>query len=108
MEALPLEAQVSPVFGIVIEDLDHDNNVDLFLTGNFYGLEPEVGRQDANHGIVLRGDGKGKFANVSSGETGLYIRGEVRDAKVLSVSGKRSVLIARNNASVQIFGINKK
>jgi enediyne biosynthesis protein E4 len=105
LEALPSEVQVSPVFGIVIEDLDHDSNVDLFLTGNFYGLKPEVGRQDANHGIVLRGDGKGKFTTVPSGETGLYIRGEVRDAKVLSISGKKSVLIARNNASVQIFGI---
>jgi enediyne biosynthesis protein E4 len=41
---LPVEAQVSPIFTIVIDDLDGDGMADLFLGGNFYGLKPEVGR----------------------------------------------------------------
>jgi len=106
LEPLPAEAQVSPVFGIVVEDFDRDSNLDLFLTGNFYGVEPEVGRQDANHGVVLKGNGNGKFTYTSSTETGISIKGEVRDAKVLSVAGKKVILVALNNAAIQFFGIS--
>jgi len=39
---LATEAQVSPIFIVVIDDLDGDMT-DFFLGGNFYGLKPEVG-----------------------------------------------------------------
>ena len=104
LEALPFDAQVSPVFAIVANDLDGDGDQDLLLSGNLYGLKPEVGRQDSNFGVVLLGDGKGGFVSGSPDKTGIYIRGEVRDAKLLHAEGKgKTILIGRNNASVIVF-----
>ena len=104
LEALPFDAQVSPVFAIVANDLDEDGDQDLLLGGNFYGLKPEIGRQDSNFGVVLLGDGKGGFVSGSPDKTGIDIRGEVRDAKLLHAAGKgKTILVGRNNASVIVF-----
>jgi len=104
LEALPFDAQVSPVFAIVANDLDEDGDQDLLLGGNFYGLKPEIGRQDSNFGVVLLGDGKGGFVSGSPDKTGIDIRGEVRDAKLLRAAGKgKTILVGRNNASVIVF-----
>lgn len=103
-EALPLEAQVSPVFAIHVGDLDGDAHTDLLLCGNLYGLKPEVGRQDSNKGVVLKGDGHGKFAYVPASESGITISGEVRDVKLLRMNGKsQAILVGRNNNSALIF-----
>ena len=52
LAALPLEAQLSPVFGIVADDLDEDRKTDIWLGGNFYALKPQVGRHNASKGSV--------------------------------------------------------
>jgi len=106
---LPVEAQVSPVFSIVTEDVNHDDNLDILLLGNFSGLKHEVARQDANRGVLLMGDGNGKFVYASPTQSGLFIRGEVRDAKLIpNAQGKMTLLIGRNNESMLAFqSINK-
>lgn len=103
IDALPIQAQVSPVMAIVAEDLDSDNNLDLFLCGNIYGLKPEVGRQDANHGVFLKGDGKGGFTYLTSEETGINIKGEVRDLKVVTSGTEKTILVGINNSPVKVF-----
>jgi hypothetical protein len=104
IENLPIQAQVSPVFSIIAEDLDNDKIIDLFLCGNFYGLKPEVGRQNSNDGIFLKGKENGKFEYLSPALTGLEVRGEVRDAKVLEMAGKgKTILIGRNNMPAMIL-----
>ena len=55
LAALPMEAQVSPVFGIIADDLDGDGNMDIWLGGNFYQVKPQVGRYDASKGVFLKG-----------------------------------------------------
>jgi len=59
--AMPLQAQVSSIFGMVAEDVDGDGNLDVIMNGNDYGTEVSVGRYDALNGLVLKGDGKGNF-----------------------------------------------
>ncbi|MEJ1238518.1 VCBS repeat-containing protein [Chryseolinea sp. T2] len=99
LEPLPIEAQLSPVFAIVAEDLDNDKNADIWLGGNFYALKPQVGRQDASRGVFLKGDGKGNY--VIAG--GPWISGEVRDACVINSNGVKRMLVARNNANMAVF-----
>ena len=104
VEALPMKVQVSPIFSVVADDLDNDKMVDLFLSGNFYGLKPEVGRQNSNHGIFLKGNGNGKFEYLPPSVTGLDVSGEVRDVKILEVPEKgRRLLVGRNNMPAMIF-----
>jgi hypothetical protein len=67
IRALPLVAQTAPIFGVGVEDIDSDGNLDLLVTGNFYGPEPEMKRYDALGSLVLKGDGDGRFIDAPDG-----------------------------------------
>ena len=86
---LPTLAQVGPANGIITDDLNGDNNMDILLTGNDYGNEVFVGRMDALTGLALLGNGKGQFDVVPSAKSGFKVSG---DAKAL-------VRITTNNES---------
>jgi len=101
--ALPLEAQVSPIYGILPQDLNGDGNVDLLLGGNLHRVKPEMGRYDANYGVVLLGDGTGQFEALTSASSGFRLEGEVRDIQRMIIGGKPAVVVARNNDPLQIF-----
>ncbi len=62
IEALPMEAQLSPVYAAVVYDLNGDGFKDIFLAGNFYGLKPQTGRFDASYGTLLLGDRTASFS----------------------------------------------
>ncbi len=101
---LPMEAQLSPVFGIETLDYDGDGKTDVLLTGNFFDVLPEIGRYDASFGTVLRGLGGGKFASVPAAQTGFFVRGQVRRMALARTSGGRKVLIlAKNNDAAEVF-----
>lgn len=101
LAALPIEAQVSPVFGILADDFDGDGKIDIWLGGNFYALKPQVGRHDASRGVYLKGDGKRSF--VYQPNAGLSVEGEVRDAAIIQSHHSKRIFIARNNAKVLVF-----
>jgi enediyne biosynthesis protein E4 len=96
---LPIEAQVSPILGILHEDLDGDKIADLLLAGNFFGLKPEVGRWDASYGVFMKGKGKGVFSVVPNRKISLKLDGQVRD--IVPVQDR--LLVARNNAPLQVY-----
>jgi enediyne biosynthesis protein E4 len=106
LEPLPLEAQMSPVFGIVADDLDGDGKPDIWLGGNFYALKPQAGRHNASRGVFLKGVGEKSFV-VQAG-SGLYVQGEVRDAVMLRSKQTKRMLVARNNESVLLFQKRKR
>lgn len=99
LRALPLEAQMSPVYAIEILDVDQDNNVDLVLGGNYYLLKPEIGRLDGFNGGYFNGNGNGDFTFVAAHTSGLKISGEVRDIATLG----DHLVFARNNQSIVAF-----
>jgi len=108
LEALPMEAQVSPVFGIAVDDFNGDGKQDIWLGGNFYGLKPEVGRHDSSRGVLLAGDGKNSFAFIKNSESGIYLNGEVRDAAVFLTKNGKALLVARNDAEAVFYGLKNK
>ncbi len=101
LQALPLAAQVAPVFAIAAADFNTDGTTDLWLGGNLYGLKPEMGRQNSSRGILLTQDGNGDFQANSSTQSGISLAGQVRDVVVLD--GGKTLLIARNDAGVLGF-----
>ncbi len=103
LKPLPMESQVSPAYGIEVEDMDQDGVEDIWLGGNFYGLKPEVGRQDASRGILLRGLGNQSFEYVDPEYSGIYVEGEVRDAWFVPGVSPKVMLVARNNANLLVF-----
>ena len=108
IEPLPDQAQLSPIFGILIQDFDEDGKEDVLLGGNFFRSKPEVGIYAANYGVYLKGDGKGRFTSIPSQQSGFFVRGEIRDIKKLTINGASTVLVGRNNESPKWFHINDK
>ncbi|MFQ5639145.1 MAG: VCBS repeat-containing protein [bacterium] len=101
---LPVEAQFSPIYSILIEDFNKDGYQDMLCGGNFYGVPPVEGRYDASYGSFLLGDGTGNFAPVSLQNSGFVVTGEVRQIKSLqTASGERRIIAARSNDTVVIF-----
>ena len=103
LQALPIEAQVAPVYGIVVDDLNKDGQMDIWLGGNLYELKPQVGRHDASRGIFLKGLGGRHFQYLSPQESGIYVDGQVRDATIVNSGASKALLISRNNEEVKIF-----
>jgi len=104
---LPKEAQAFPIWGIETIDLNQDGFQDVILTGNLYGMEIETPRLDAGKGLVLINN-KGNFKALSAQESGILIRGDLRDVIVLDKNkGKQKLIVSRNNDSVLSYSLNK-
>lgn len=101
--SLPKEAQLFPVYALSTADYDKDGNIDIVLGGNFYESKPEAGIYDAGYGLLLKGDGKGKFTAVNQQQSGIVIRGAVRDITDLRIKKKNYILIAKNNAAIELI-----
>lgn len=108
LKHLPLEAQVSPVYGIEVDDFNGDGKTDILLGGNFYGAKPEVGRYDASYGVLLLGDGNNNFKATTHQQSGVRIDGEIRDIISINTRAGECVLISRNNNSVISLKKDKK
>lgn len=102
---LPFEAQLSPIYGIVSDDFNKDGKTDLALTGNFFDLLPEMGRYDANYGLILLGNNKGDFKAMKN--SGFNTKGQVRKmSKIKGANGKQMIILGKNNDNAQIFAYN--
>lgn len=108
IDILPQEAQLSPIFAILLEDIDNDGVLDIILGGNLHNVKPEVGRYDASYGVFLKGLGKGEFDVIPTKESGFFLEGEIRDFGSVRVNGKKILMVIRNNASMQFFKFNKE
>ena len=86
---LPIPAQLSSMYGIAAEDFDKDGNTDILMGGNFYQSKPETGIYDASYGTMLKGDGKGNFTALPAQQSGITIRGAVRDIVVIKIGKKK-------------------
>ncbi len=105
VRALPVAAQEAPVMSIIAEDLDGDSKKDLVLGGNFYELQPAIGRMDASYGVLLKGDGVGNFEVIDNQAAGLWLEGQIRDLKLVKLGNKQHLVAARNNDGVQVFAL---
>jgi hypothetical protein len=103
--ALPLAAQVAPVFGITVADFDGDGAEDVFLAQNFFATEPEAPRHDAGRGLLLRGNGRGELTPVSAAESGIAIHGEQRGAAAADYDGdgRTDLAVTQNAAPTRLF-----
>jgi len=102
-KTLPKAAQSSPVYAILVKDVDGDDNLDILLGGNLYAAKPEVGRYDANNGLLLKGDGNNNFTALSTGQSGFFVDGEMRDLANIKVGNRNVIMAIRNNDSVVLF-----
>jgi enediyne biosynthesis protein E4 len=82
LHPLPSIMQQSPLFGLGVGDFNGDGNEDLVASQNFFDVNPLDSRQDAGNGMLLTGNGEGKFMPVDSGTSGILLQGEGRGLAV--------------------------
>ena len=105
---LPNLAQISPIMGIEVLDVNEDGHLDIIAAGNMYNTEVETPRYDAGNGVVLLGDGKGQFRALPVHESGLNAPKNVKDIALVKSGGEGNYLIiANNNAEPQVFRIKE-
>lgn len=96
---LPPIAQASPIYAIEVADFNHDGHKDLLLAGNESNFRIRIGKTDANAGLVLLGKPKRVFVPLNSTQTGLFLRGDVRD--ILSLG--TTLWFGLNNQPLQVY-----
>lgn len=101
--ALPPLAQLAPVFAIEVADFNGDGLVDLLLGGNQHRVKPEIGIYDASRGLLLLGQGEGRFRPLPSSESGLNIAGEIRDFLRLQIGEEGYLLVARSDDYLRVL-----
>ncbi len=106
VKALPKAAQSAPVYAILLKDVDNDDNLDILLGGNLYAAKPEVGRYDANYGLLLKGNGKGDFESIATTKSGFFVDGEMRDLESLKVGNREVIVAVRNDDGIIVFEWN--
>jgi hypothetical protein len=102
---LPLEAQLAPGFSVCVGDLDGDGAQDIFLSQNFFDVQPEVSRYDAGRSLWLRGNGHGQFQSVPGSQSGLLVYGEQRGAALCDydADGRLDLAVTQNGAQTKLF-----
>ena len=99
---LPVEAQISSVNEILVNDYDKDGYLDILLAGNLLVSEVETPRNDAGYGLFLKGNGKGDFSPVSANDSGLFIPGDVKAMGMIQKGSQdKYILAAKNNDYLQ-------
>ena len=101
---LPLQAQFSPLYSLLIGDFDEDGVNDLIAGGNQYLVKPQFGRYDASHGWFFKGILNGKQFRFLPGQD-LHVTGQIRDIEYIEVNGDKFILFAKYDSNLEIFKI---
>lgn len=100
---LPMEAQYAPVTAIVADDFDNDGKKDLLLAGGNTWTRIKFGRYLANHGVLLLGDGKNNFKYASQSQSGLNIKGDIRNLHTINSSKNKRIIVGVNDGEALIL-----
>ncbi len=99
---LPIQTQYAPVFSILSQDLNNDGYQDLILAGNQSHARVRIGKIDANFGFVFINDKKGGFHYLPQTQSGLKLKGDVKDVQVID----KKLIIGINNEKIKIYDFN--
>ncbi|MDI6045164.1 VCBS repeat-containing protein [Flavobacterium yafengii] len=104
IKTLPKEVQFSCVNTITTMDVNNDGILDLILGGNQYEFKPQFSRLDANYGSVLLGSKNGTFSWMPYNQSGFFIKGEVKQMKIIKDKNKTvSIIAVVNDNTPKIF-----
>lgn len=106
VNALPWQAQLTSYRAATAVDANNDQLPDILLCGNFYETNIQMGRYDADYGIILINKGNGNFD--CSTLNGLTIKGQVRNIAPLTINNEKTFILAKNNDSAMVIKFGKK
>ncbi|MDX1586691.1 MAG: VCBS repeat-containing protein, partial [Balneolaceae bacterium] len=107
LQDLPMKAQLTPMYAFLAEDITGDSKKEILMGGNLFNAKPEVGRYDAGYGAVFGMEETGLY-EIQDMKSGFFVEGEIRSIQTInSERHGRVILVARNNAGIIAFRINK-
>ncbi|HVU55497.1 MAG TPA: VCBS repeat-containing protein, partial [Puia sp.] len=108
MIPLPMEAQVSALNGMVVDDFDGDGNLDVLINGNDFATDVMIGRYDALNGLLLKGDGAGGFKPLSMLQSGIHIPGDGKAlVKLRGAAGGYLVAASQNKGALKLYQLRR-
>ncbi len=106
---LPGYAQMSPINGILVKDINGDRVADMIIAGNMLTPETETVRYDAGHGLVMFGDETGGFKGVHPAKSGLHLTGDVKDLEWIQLAnGATGILVTQNDDKLRLLQLKSK
>lgn len=97
IQKLPPMVQISSINAIHQMDINNDGFMDLILGGNKFGFPPQFGRLDASYGDILINNHKGGFTRLDYNQSGLEIKGEVKDIQEIPSPKNKYLLFLIND-----------
>jgi TRAP-type C4-dicarboxylate transport system substrate-binding protein len=105
VQPLPWMAQLSSYSDALVVQANADNLPDVLLIGNFYDNTIQMGRNDADFGLLLLNKGGGQFECELLNGAMLY--GESRKVRAIKLGGKQAFIVARNNAAAMVLAFQR-
>jgi hypothetical protein len=106
VQKFPAMVQMSSVNVIHCMDINRDGHVDLVMGGNQFDFQPQLERLDASSGDILVNDGKGNFKRIEPVETGLLLRGQLRDIAEIHEHDNDCLLFLQNDEYPVLYRLN--
>jgi hypothetical protein len=97
LSALPMHIQLSATMAIAIADVNKDGRPDIVAAGNQFDLLPQFCRLDAGFGNVLLNNGNQQFQWLFPKQSGLLIKGAIRDIQPIHIGARKHFLFLQNN-----------
>lgn len=107
--ALPSQAQIAPINGMIALDYDADQNQDILMVGNDFGNEIFIGRMDAFNGGLFKNDGQGNYTFVPTVESGFLVPGDAKSILMVksNLDNKPYYIVSQNRDSILVFQKNR-
>lgn len=107
VQPLPLLAQLSSINAISAKDINYDGKPDLIMAGNEFDFIPQFGRLDADYGTVLLNKGNRQWQTLMQKQSGIFVRGIVRDIQWVTTRSGNAVLFLQNNDAPVLYRLNQ-
>jgi hypothetical protein len=106
IRVLPVMAQLSSINAIEVSDLNMDGYLDLILGGNHFDYQPQYDRLDASFVEVFLQNKNTQFELLDPAQSGILLKGQIRDIKKINRVGKTSYLFLQNNDVPLLYQLN--